>query len=504
MTRGKRLVLSEEERQFYGLVSRAAFTNPFSPDREEIDRHLTGLGPGTGREEQIQAAVRAVADRVEELEARGRSNPEDYGAPDRLLIRTAILFHIFHQHLDAFDALIKRQAEAGAEPCVVPFARSAVQSLTQRGFTQETAARYIGLFYQLRRAYFFIYRNLVGRSASMAELRLRLWQNLFTSDVQRYEAYLWDRMEDFSTLLLGETGAGKGAAAAAIGRSGYIPFDPGGGQFVESFAESFISTNLSQFSEALLESELFGHRKGAFTGAIDHHQGVLARCSRYGAIFLDEIGDVTMHAQLKLLKVLEEREFTPVGGHDPVRFDGRIIAATNQDVTILRDQGVFRDDFYYRLCSDAIVVPPLRRRFREDPRELPDMVGHLVARLVGAEDGTLTAQVCESLARSPGPDYAWPGNVRELEQAIRRVLLHGAYHGEPTGSGGTLHQRLVQGMEEGSLAAQDLVAGYCSLLYRRHRNYVEVARMTGLDRRTVKKYIEQTSDESDAAPGKTG
>lgn len=486
---GARLALSDAEREFFGLVAKAAFTNPFGAEREAVDRRISGLGVGTDRERQSAAVARAVAARVGELEAQGRATPTDYAEADARLLRTTMLFHVFHEHVPAFDALIGRQAEAGAEPSLVPFARTAIGRLSDRGFTRETAARYLGLFYQLRRAYFFIYRGLVGSSASMAHLRLRLWQNLFTSDVQRYEAYLWDRMEDFSTLLLGETGAGKGAAAAAIGRSGYIPFDPGSGRFVESFAGTFISINLSQFSEALLESELFGHRKGAFTGAIDHHPGVLARCSPHGAIFLDEIGDASLHAQLKLLKVLEEREFSPVGGHDPLRFEGRIIAATNQDVNALRMHGKFRDDFFYRLCSDAIEVPPLRRRFQEDPGELAEMVGHLVGRLIGTADEDLTAQVCESLRRSPGPDYAWPGNVRELEQAVRRVLLHGAYHGEPLGSGGTLRQRLQQGLDDESLSARDVLAGYCTLLYRRHQNYVEVARITGLDRRTVKKYV---------------
>ena len=117
-------------------------------------------------------------------------------------------------------------------------------------------------------------------------------------------------------MLLGETGTGKGTAAAAIGRSGYIPFDERQGRFAESFMRGFIALNLSQFPETLIESELFGHRKGAFTGAVEAHQGVLARCSPYGAIFLDEIGDVPVPVQIKLLQVLQERTFCPVGSHE--------------------------------------------------------------------------------------------------------------------------------------------------------------------------------------------
>ena len=111
-------------------------------------------------------------------------------------------------------------------------------------------------------------------------------------------------MEDFSTIILGKTGTGKGMAAAAIGRSGHIPFNEKKGCFSDSFARTFLSINLSQYSEHLIESELFGHSKGAFTGAIGDHLGVFSRCSPHGAILLDEIGEISTTIQIKLLNLL--------------------------------------------------------------------------------------------------------------------------------------------------------------------------------------------------------
>src|SRR5256885_1046893 len=156
-----------------------------------------------------------------------------------------------------------------------------------------------------------------------------------------------------------------------------------------NFAESFIAITLSQFSGTLIESELFGHRKGAFTGAVDHLQGVFERCNAHGALFLDEIGDVAAPVQIKLLQVLQERSFTPVGGRDKKRFSGRVIAATNRPLAELRQGGRFREDFYYRLCSDVIHVPTLRERIRQSPGELAELVRLLLARTAGEAGAAL-------------------------------------------------------------------------------------------------------------------
>lgn len=463
----------------------AAFANPFSQQRLELDRKIAGQF----RNEDERAAFlqRSVSDRVAKLESQGFADLRRFGGEERELMRDVFLFEVYHHFYELLDAHIDAQVKSGDTPAAVTFAVDALALLARRGFSGEDSRRFFGIFFQLRRAFHFIVQGLIGESGCMKAFRRHLWDNVFTHDIRWYDRYLWNRMEDFSTLLLGETGTGKGAAAAAIGRSGFIPFDERKGCFAESFTRGFVSLNLSQYPETLIESELFGHRKGAFTGAVEAHEGVLARCSPHGAIFLDEIGDVSTPVQIKLLQVLQERTFSPVGSHEKRRFRGRVIAATNQPVDVLRDKQVFRDDFFYRLCSDVITVPPLRQRIEEQPEELTHLVEHLVRRMTEGEAPKLVSLVLEALNDRRG--YAWPGNVRELEQAVRRILVTGHYSGDTRGVAPDLRSRLLAGLDQGSLDADALLAGYCALLHERHYTIEEVARRTNLDRRTVKRYL---------------
>src|SRR5262245_42484766 len=360
--------MSPSDQQFFAALADVVFGNPFTRERAALILRLTpGLKPddlNTDRE----ALARLVAPRIAPWLAK------PLGERERQLVEPALLYVAYHRHVPQIDALIERQARQGGAPLTVTFAEDVVGDLVRSGFSEEESARHFALFYQLRRGFYFIVRMLAGECESMRRLRESLWNNLFTHDMRGFNAALWNRMEDFSTLLLGETGTGKGAAAAAIGRSGFIPYLPAERRFAENFTETFIATNLSQFPESLIESELFGHRKGAFTGAIDHHEGVFERCSAHGALFLDEIGEVATPVQIKLLQVLQERTFTPVGGRDQKRFSGRVIAATNQPLDRLRAEGRFREDFFYRLCSDVIAMPTLRQRIAESGSELPELV----------------------------------------------------------------------------------------------------------------------------------
>jgi len=482
--------LSADDRQFFASVVEIIFSNPFDDARADIRALVPGAPRATGNH-PFGAIVPALDERLGKLSSTGVATTKDVTASDRELFGYVLLFRVYDRYVDRLDALIAEQLTRGDEPAAVTFADTLLADLRACGFTANEACRYLALFYQLRRAYYFIADSLLGDSPAMGRLRHGLWNNVFTSDVRVYEKYLWNRMEDFSTLMLGETGTGKTSAAAAIGRSGLIPYDQKRGCFAASFTSTFVAANLSQYPESIIESELFGHRKGAFTGAIDHHQGLFEGLSSHGALFLDEIGEVSVPVQISLLAVLQERRFSPVGSHEQLRFDGRVIAATNRSLAALREGNEFRDDFLYRLCSDVIEVPPLRQRLRELPSELEQLVALLVARATGSEAPELNRRVVTSLRATLADDYPWPGNVRELEQAVRRILLNGRYEGVPAGGGQDKEAQLAGSLRDGDLTATELVSRYCRALYARLGSYEQVARHVELDRRTVKKYIER-------------
>jgi len=309
ITRGE---LSNEDREFFEVVSRAAFSNRFSRERLELDRWIAQCTADVPRQECVGRSIEKIKERVRLLEIRGAASPLLYSGQDRYILQAAFLYIIYYTLTELFDGFIQEQIKFGPEPCPVPFARDALAMFSERDFSLSESCRYFAFFYQVRRASYFINRSIVGRSPSARQMKSHLWNIIFTHDIRWYERYLWNRLEDFSTLLLGETGTGKGTAAAAIGRSGFIPYDERRGCFAESFTRNFVTINLSQFAESLIESELFGHKKGAFTGAVEHHQGVFARCTPHGSIFLDEIGEISVPLQVKLLQVLQDRTFTPV------------------------------------------------------------------------------------------------------------------------------------------------------------------------------------------------
>ncbi len=207
-----------------------------------------------------------------------------------------------------------------------------------------------------------------------------------------------------TVLITGESGTGKELIARAIHQRSPRAEEP------------FVPVNCMALSETLLESELFGHEKGAFTGAVGRRKGRFELADK-GTLFLDEVGEIAPSLQVKLLRVLQERTFERVGGNQPLSVDVRIVAATNRDLARAVASGQFREDLFYRLNVVRLELPPLRER-KED---LPALVAHFVRRYA-AEVGR-TAPGVSPEAMQVIYDYAWPGNVRELENALERAVI---------------------------------------------------------------------------------
>jgi PAS domain S-box-containing protein len=209
---------------------------------------------------------------------------------------------------------------------------------------------------------------------------------------------------DSTVLIQGESGTGKGLLAQALHRAS------------PRHARPFVKVSCAALPEALLESELFGHERGAFTGAIRERKGRFELADQ-GTIFLDEIGDLSPTVQVKLLRVLQEQEFERVGGTSTLRVDVRVIAATHRDLQRLMAEGKFREDLFYRLDVIPIHVPPLRER-RSD---IPLLVEHLLDRFASAGKGNATTVSPRTMAILM--DHPWPGNVRELENVLEHAIV---------------------------------------------------------------------------------
>jgi two-component system nitrogen regulation response regulator GlnG len=230
---------------------------------------------------------------------------------------------------------------------------------------------------------------LVGRCPAMQEV---------------YKAIGRVAPQDVTVLITGESGTGKELVARAIYHYSHRADKP------------FLSLNCAAIPETLLESELFGHEKGAFTGADRKRIGKFEQCSG-GTLFLDEIGDMTLVTQAKVLRVLQEQAFERVGGNEAIRTDVRVLAATNRDLGRMMAAGQFRSDLYYRLGVVTLRLPPLRDR----PEDLPLLVEHYLRRFsreLGKHVHRAAPETLEILQR-----YPWPGNVRELQSALKQALL---------------------------------------------------------------------------------
>jgi two-component system nitrogen regulation response regulator GlnG len=301
---------------------------------------------------------------------------------------------------------------------------------------------------------------------------------------------------EVAVLVTGESGTGKELVARAIHAAS------------PRAASAFVAVNAAAIPRDLLESELFGHERGAFTGATESRAGRFREASG-GTLFLDEIGDMPIDLQAKLLRVLQSGEVTSVGGKRPERVDVRIIAATHRDLDALVREGRFREDLLYRLRVVPIQIPALRER----PEDIPVLAEHFATRYaaeLGTEARWLSEETVEHLAAHP-----WPGNVRELENAIKRALVLASHEvlapddfsflrgAPPAAAEGSTLEELVRREVQARLHEADPRDLHTSLLERLERPILEVvlahtggnqlraAALLGINRNTLRKKISE-------------
>jgi two-component system nitrogen regulation response regulator GlnG len=305
---------------------------------------------------------------------------------------------------------------------------------------------------------------------------------------------------DLSVMVTGESGTGKELVARALHDYGKRKTKP------------FVAVNMAAIPKELIESELFGHEKGAFTGAHSRKIGRFEQAEG-GTLLLDEIGDMPADAQTRLLRVLQEGEFTTVGGSTPIKSDVRIVAATHHDLKQLIRQGIFREDLFFRLNVVPIRLPPLRER----TEDIPELVASFLAR--AAEDG-LPWKIIDNKAMDRIKSHAWPGNVRELENLIKRLAALYSHEvitaedidaelsesvsvstaDDEEGLSKTVEQRLTSyfNAHDGALPAAGLYQRVLREVERplitltlqaTHGNQIKAAEVLGLNRNTLRKKI---------------
>lgn len=315
--------------------------------------------------------------------------------------------------------------------------------------------------------------QIVGESPAMAGVRREVWSACF-GDSLRCVLHLESVILDHDVLILGETGTGKEAVASAI-QTG-LPGDINGAPAPSS------ALNAAAVPETLLESELFGHVKGAFTGALESRQGRIRR-ARGGCFFLDEVGDLRESTQVKLLRVMETNLVSPLGADEGERADCRYVAATHKDLEAMVERGGFRRDFYQRLAGLVITLPPLR----DHAEDIPVIGARFLERYEVPDD--IRQRALAWLEKASRMSYAWPGNVRELQNRLRSVML---------GLASPLGQRAKTDAHHGTslpptfdnctASMKEVESWYLAkVLAKVDNNYAAASRILHMDRATIRR-----------------
>jgi transcriptional regulator with AAA-type ATPase domain len=485
-------------------IGKLGFTNPFGPERPKLEAIIVGEEVARSSlwsrpldwpiGDRALPAIHEEAERQMAAAQAGLARGDAYTDAERDLIRGVALYVLYYR----YDAELYEWITSDSPEETVAF-YDAFQSdfcelfrFVEPPVWAAIPADLFALFFQTRRAFHFVFHQILGTSLAAAKLRASVWESLFTHDPWRYLAHLQGRMHEASTLILGPSGTGKELVARAIGLSSFIPFDEERRRFARNFRTAFHPIHLAAMSKTLIESDLFGHKKGAFTGATADRMGHLEGRSPSETIFLDEIGELDPEVQVKLLRVLQSREFHRLGDNEPRSFGGKVVAATNRDLSREMAAGRFREDLYYRLCSDVIHTPSLQAQVAGDVDELAHLVRVLVQRNLGSSDPAHFEEVMSGIEQGVGRDYSWPGNIRELEQCVRNLLIHGRYLPPAAPEQIGVLDPLFHKMRNAQATLDQVVSAYITWVYTQQGSYARAAATLDIDRRTVSKHIGDT------------
>ncbi|MEX0321411.1 MAG: sigma-54-dependent transcriptional regulator [Puniceicoccaceae bacterium] len=494
-----RLFKSAKEKDFAKLLSKVVYCNPFTEERLQVEASVLGkdyvtagrdwnLDPRDERRHENMSRMHNYV--VPILDGRRKAYLDGAGTPEeRASYADMIILHLYTLVRNPLDETIHEASQAGQNALKTNYYSGMLEGF-QHYFGDERPIQPEHLFacyFQIRRAFHNIFKFFVGTSVAATRLRARLWQSIFTYDLYRYQRSLYSRMPTIPTLITGPSGSGKEVVARAIGFSQYIPFNPKKKSFETDYTKGFYPVSLSALSPTLIESELFGHRKGAFTGALQDREGYFAACGKEGTVFLDEIGEVNTEIQIKLLRVLQTRSFQRLGDVHSESMHGKIIAATNRNLEEEIAKGRFREDFYYRLRSDVIETPSLSEMISEDPGELEFLAKYAAGKIAGELEVEELASEFIQWSREH-PNYSWAGNFRELEQALRSLLVHGTYEPPRAKTSGS-DSKLLDQLAATGWSLDELTRRYVKQLYKQKPVFEQIARDLDVDRRTVKKYL---------------
>lgn len=509
-------ILSSRDMRVAEAIGRIGYCNPFLPKRLELERVALGRDfrcadpvinlPPNADLKTIFPNLVALRERAEVLSEAMRSKLLTGGTPaegELRIYQNMALYLLYHRHMSYLDNVATAPSE---------HAKSAQSSAAWNDFRKDfnaylqlpglslpahiEPAHCFAVFFQIQRAFNHIFECLIGRSMPIARLRAAVWESIFTHDMNRYARAVHATMGSIPTLITGSSGTGKELVARAIGMSRYIKFDRRTTRFSLDSNSSLYTVNLSALSPTLIESELFGHNKGAFSGAVTDREGWLEVAGEQGAVFLDEIGELDLSIQVKLLRVLQSGGFSRVGDTQERKFRGKFIAATNRDLAQEMKAGRFREDLYYRLCADMIQTPTLREQITDCPDDLICLAEFLARRVLPAlpeESHALARETVDWVATQMGANYAWPGNIRELEQCIRNVMIRKSYTPASQSridAAASPRDHFAQAVAEGRFSLDNLIEHYVSMIYAEEgQHYVRAAKRLNMDWRTLKQKL---------------